>query len=74
MKQSKNKVYYAKTIDEAINILQTFFECDMWYSCHAEWKKEEDMLRYLRGHFGILRKEIELIRKKDKKKDRERGR
>lgn len=63
MKKRVNKVYHAKTIDEAINDLQRFFEEDMWYAKGAEWKTEDDMVKYLKIHFDILRSEIKKLRK-----------
>ncbi len=36
--------------------LLEFFEADMWYACHEEWKTEKDMLKYLRKHFDICLK------------------
>ena len=73
--KNKNKTEYSvsykrhhpRTIDEAINDLQTFFESDMWYSKDAEWKTEKDMERYLTIHFNILREEIIHILEKKKK-------
>ena len=64
------KIVHAKTIDEAIDNLEQFFECDMWYSKGAEWKTEEDMLKYLNGHFKILKKEIKRIRKNTPKSEK----
>jgi len=57
------QVHRAKTIDEAVDDLQQFLECDMWYAKGAEWKTEKDMLKYLKAHFNILRKEIVMARK-----------
>jgi len=53
--------YQPKTIEEAINNIQTFFECDMWYAKGAEWKTEGDMIKYLRIHFNVLKKEIKSV-------------
>ena len=47
-----------KTPLEAVEQLQTFFEADMWYAKESEWKTEEDMLKYLKGHFDICKKAI----------------
>ena len=43
---------------EAIETLQQFFECDMWYAKGAEWKTEKKMLKYLKGHFKICKDNI----------------
>ena len=58
------KIYKPKTIEEAIDNIQVFFECDMWYACRTEWKTEEKMIKYLGAHFDILRKEIKCIKTK----------
>lgn len=52
------KISHPKTINEAINQLEGFFQADMWYAKESEWKTEKDMIEYLKGHFDILRKEI----------------
>lgn len=57
----KSEIHHAQTIDEAINDLQVFFECDMWFACKNEWKSENDMIRYLESHFDVLRDEIKRI-------------
>ncbi len=57
------KIAHPKTIEEAIDQIETFFESDMWYSKEFEWKTEEDMIKYLRGHFDILRKQIKSLKK-----------
>lgn len=51
------------TIEEAIYNLREFFEADMWYACHSEWKTEEEMLKYLDIHFTILENEIKELLK-----------
>jgi len=43
---------------EAVESLEKFFEADMWYAKGAEWKTEVDMLKYLKIHFDICKKEI----------------
>ena len=58
------KIKHAKTIEEAIDNIQEFFEADMWYAKGAEWKEEKDMLKYLKGNFDILRKEIKKVQEK----------
>lgn len=60
----KQKEYHANTINEAIDDLQRFFESDMWYAINEEWETEKDMIKYLRSHFDILRKEIKRIKMK----------
>lgn len=47
-----------KNVRKAIDELQIFLEEDMWHAIHSEWKTEGDMLKYLRAHFNIFRKEI----------------
>ena len=64
--KDKIKTPHAETIEEAIDNIEGFFEVDMWYAQHAEWKKEEDMLKYLKSHFNVLRKEIKRIRRRKK--------
>ena len=43
---------------EAVEQLYQFLEADMWYAKDKEWKTEEDMLKYLKGHFDICIKQI----------------
>jgi len=70
MKSKRINIKHAETIEEAVNVLEGFFEADMWYACKNEWKTEKDMWKYLKEHFDILRKEIKLIkRRKDIKKE-----
>jgi hypothetical protein len=57
------KTYHPKSVDEAIDQLHQFFEVDMWYAKTCEWKTEKDMLKYLKAHFGILKKEIRRLKK-----------
>lgn len=57
------KVAHPKTVNEAIDNLQTFLEADMWHCIEEEWKTEEDMIEYLNAHFDILRNEIKRIKK-----------
>tara|TARA_R100000049_G_C1955574_1_gene109478 strand:+ start:4348 stop:4557 length:210 start_codon:yes stop_codon:yes gene_type:complete len=47
---------------EAVELLQEFFECDMWYAKGAEWKTEEDMLKYLRMHFDVCKQELKSLK------------
>jgi hypothetical protein len=63
-----NKTHHAEIIDEAIDDLQTFLEVDIWHAKQNEWKTEKDMLKYLRGHFNIFRKEIKRVLSKEKAK------
>lgn len=65
MKKNKSKIHHAKTIEEAIDDIERFFECDMWYAKGAEWKAEKDMRKYLRIHFNFLREEIKRVLKKN---------
>jgi len=64
MKRIKSKdfdnVYFLQpeTPLESVDMLQTFFEADMWYAKGAEWKTEKEMLEYLKTHFEICKKEI----------------
>ena len=60
----------AETSLEAVEQLQTFFQADMWYSKGAEWKNEEDMLKYINEHFNICKKAI----KKPEKQSEDLGR
>lgn len=68
MKTKYNKklgVYYCipETPLEAVEELEEFFIADMWYAKHAEWKKENDMLKYLHAHFKICKEQIKRIMK-----------
>jgi len=65
-KKSMDKACEPKTILEAVESLQEFFEVDMWYSCNNEWKNEDEMLKYLKSHFDICIKQIKKIQKKKK--------
>lgn len=65
---NKINMHHPKTIEEAINDIEMFFQADMWYAKGNEWKAEEDMLKYLEGHFNILRKEIKRISSKKTRK------
>ena len=66
-----------KTIQEAIDDLQTFLECDMpskifpkENSFGTAWertdpfKDKEEVIKYLRGHFEILDKQIKEVQDK----------
>lgn len=50
---------------EEVESLEHFFECDLWYAKHAEWKTEADMLKYLHAHFKICKDGIKRIQKED---------
>jgi len=63
----KLKIHYAETIDEAVKDLEVFFIYDMWYAKEAEWKNEEQMIKYLKYHFNILKNSIKRINKKVKR-------
>ena len=65
------KIHKPKTIKEAINDLETFLECDMPSMVFPEekvlgrnwervdpFKLREEVVKYLRLHFGILEKQI----------------
>ena len=58
MKNKKIKRSKPKTTLEAINELETFFISDMWFSMNTEWQTERDMVKYLKKHFSILKKEV----------------
>ncbi len=73
----KLQILFPKTINEAIDSLQTFFECDMWSKIYPvikrgnkNWqrtdyfKSEEEFFYYINAHFDILRKEIKEIMEK----------
>ncbi len=64
MKKNKMEIHHAETIEEAIDTIEEYFQADMWYAKNTEWKTEKDMLKYLNGHFDILRNEIDRIIKK----------
>lgn len=65
-KKQKCNIATPETVSEAINELQEFFECDMWYACNNEWKTETKMIKYLEIHFNILKKQVKSIQN-DKK-------
>jgi len=73
------KTSQPKTIQEAINNIETFFMVDMWTKfypiikikgtkgkwCREDYfKSKKDLDNYLRENFDILRKEIKRIRRK----------
>ena len=68
------KTYKPKTIQEAINDLQQFFEADVYSKFRPvekikgeEWcredyfKNEKDFYKYLEEHFNLLREQIKEI-------------
>ena len=64
----KIKLYKPKTIEEAIDNLQTFLEADLWHCFDGEkfpdrFKKEEDLWKYLEVHFNMLIKEIRAVQR-----------
>ena len=73
--KKKNNIYEPVSVEEAINYLQTFLESDLWSKFKDEkikgkiwvredkFEKEEDLWKYLEGHFNILRREIKKLRK-----------
>lgn len=66
----KNKTYKPKTIQEAINLLEGFFIVDMWYAKSLEWKNEDMMIKYIRDHFNLLKKEIKNIERRSNLKNK----
>lgn len=52
---------YPETVMEAVEMLQEFFEADMWHAKDAEWTSEEAMINYLRAHFKNCKDEIKKI-------------
>ena len=70
MKEGYSKKYGIKTLIaetplEAIEHLETFLLCDMWYALGCELETEEDMINYLRGHFEICKNRIKNINKEN---------
>jgi len=70
------KIHKPKTIDEAIDDLQQFLECDLYSKFKPikmfngeEWcredsfKNENDFHKYLEVHFELLRKQIKSIKR-----------
>jgi len=64
LKHIKSEEFYhcyalvPETPMEAIQILEDFFEADMWYAKGTEWKTEADMINYLKRHFEICKDSI----------------
>ena len=73
------KTYKPKSINEAIDGLYEFLDCDMYSKFRPEmkipgtkgkwyrqdfFKSEKDFREYLETHFNILRKEIRRLNKK----------
>lgn len=52
------EVLQPETALEAVEELETFFAADIWFAKGAEWKTEEDMLKYLHEHFEICKNHI----------------
>ena len=79
MNNSKIKTHKPISVKEAIDDLQTFFECDLYSKFRPEQKikgkiyyredtfpDEKEFWEYLDGHFDILKKQIiKLIGKKE---------
>ncbi len=76
------KISHAKSIQEAIDDLQTFLEVDLYSLFRPEiklqgekWyrqdfiKDEKDFIDYIRTHFNILKKEVKMLSLKSKRKD-----
>ena len=70
------KVHKPKTIQEALNTLQQFLECDLYSKFRPEkeidgsvwvrdnqFKNENEFHKYIEEHFEILRNQIEEIEK-----------
>ena len=57
-----------ETTFEAIDHLETFFIEDMWYAKGAEWKTEAQMIKYLKSHFKILRKQVKKLEAKNEQR------
>ena len=84
-KQKKLKMnsHHAVTIDEAIDDLYTFLDCDMWSKFYPmlilqgrtmyrqdPFRSEKEFRQYLEDHFNILRKEIKRIRRQNERKEK----
>ena len=61
MKYKKDGEAIPETALEAVEQLETFFENDICYAKHAEWKTDEKIQRYLKGHFKICKDAIKKI-------------
>jgi len=72
------KLLNPKTIEEAIQNLQQFLECDLYSKFRPKeeingkmfvrvdpFKDENDFHKYIEGHFEILRKEIKEVLSKN---------
>jgi hypothetical protein len=72
----KIKIHHAKTVNEAIDDLEQFFDSDLYTKFRPEikfgkekmyredfFKNEREFREYLEAHFNILRKEIERLKK-----------
>lgn len=71
------KLHEPKTIQEAIDDLQQFLECDMYSKfkpieviqgeelCREDYfKNEGEFIKYIQEHFKLLEKQIEKIKSK----------
>ena len=54
----KTHISVPETPLEAVRELWIFFQNDIWYAKEKEWKTEEEMLKYINGHFRICMDEI----------------
>ena len=68
------EIHKPKTVEEAINTLQQFFECDLYSKFRPKekikgevWTREDviknrkEFYKYLQGHFDILKEQIKEI-------------
>jgi len=60
-KRLPRKYILKRNVLKRLSQLQYFFMCDMWYAKENEWKTEEDMFKYLDGHFDILKSELGIL-------------
>jgi hypothetical protein len=62
-------IYKPKTIEEAIDILQNYFEADLpsKFTIFREdhFTSEQEFMDYLKGHFDILREQIKELSNED---------
>ncbi len=72
----KKNIYKPVSIEDAINVFQSFLESDLWskfkdikikgkiWVRDDKFKNEKELWEYLQGHFNILRKEVKYLQKK----------
>ena len=73
----KTRIHKPKTVEEAINDLQTFLESDLYSKFRPEHKfpgekevwhrmdvfeNEKEFLKYIEAHFEILRKQVKELK------------